>query len=430
MPVKIMRSASLHLFLMLSVALLLSGCGIVNKVRLMNANDDLKPRWSTGENGVGQAQPKADFDYAKPYVYALVNGKTKLKMLIDTGSSITMLFDTEKVKSLALVPGYELEIGGNGGSENSRAFQTEIASLALDSVSFSGVNVGYIPISQTQYFLRREQANFDGVIGNDLLRELVWHFDRDQQLVRIYSALPNDAQFQNKLASATRLPFSTFFGKINFPATLFFNDHQLSRKIVLDTGSRYHLNITSGYFNDDNYPKPHIVSAGYGLSGLAKHHRVTIPALQIGDLTLENVNTNIIEDDEDDFWNVGSALLSQFELIVDYPQKQLYFLPRQNQPFKSLFNLTGLELRKLTSGNFVVVFSSPDLPAHKLNYDIGTEINRINGKPAATLRIDDWLQLASQPGEFEFCSIEKGQNNPCKTIQVQHVPGYSIPDSN
>ena len=237
MPVKIMRSACLHLFLLLSVALLLSGCGIVNKVRLMNANDDLKPRWSTDENEVEQAQPKADFDYAKPYVYALVNGKTKLKMLIDTGSSITMLFDTEKVKSLALVPGYELEIGGNGGSENSRAFQTEIASLALDTVSFRGVNVGYIPISQTQYFLRREQANFDGVIGNDLLRELVWHFDRDQQLIRIYSALPNDAQFQNKLTSATRLSFSTFFGKINFPATLFFNDHQL-RLVIAKVSTR------------------------------------------------------------------------------------------------------------------------------------------------------------------------------------------------
>lgn len=397
------------------LCLTISGCSIVNKVRLMSANDNLKPKWSSGAL---VANPQADFVYAKPYVFATINGVSGLKMLIDTGSSISMLFDTDLVKSMELQQGYELEVGGLGGTQNTKAYQTEVSSIELDSIKFNNVHVGYIPISQTKFFLRRDQVGFDGVIGNDLLKELVWYFDRDRQKITIYQSLPDDLDISN----ATVLPFTPFFGKISFPATIFFQDHQLSRDIILDTGSRYHMSITSGYFDDGNYPQPRILSAGYSLSGISTHHKVNLPMLQIGELSLKNIATNIIQEDEDDFWTVGSALLSQFQIIVDYPRRKLMFVPRETHIFESVYNLVGLELRKVKSGNFIVGFSSPDLPSKALNFEIGTEITSINGTPSGLLSIDDWLALASREGEFVFCTT---QSDNCKAINVSQIPGYS-----
>lgn len=395
---------------------MLNGCGIVNKVRLMNANNDIEATWVSNKDS---AYPKADFVYAKPYVYGSIDGVNGLKFLIDTGSSISMIFDTPKIKQLEVTKGYELIVGGYGGHQHSAAYQTEVGELVLDAVSFREVNFGYIPISETKFFLRPDQVGFDGVIGNDILKDLIWHFDRDSSTVSIYKTMPPSIAEKN----TTWTPFDTFFGKISFPAKITFSDHELERDIILDTGSRYHMSINDGYFDGDKrFPTPTIESAGYSLSGMAIHRKANTPSVEVGDLKFTNVVTNIIEEDEDDFWTLGSALLSQYEIIVDYPKRRLGFVQRPGHVFKSQYNLVGLELRKLQNGNFVVVYTSPDLPARSLDFAIGTEVTHVNGKPSNSIAIDEWLSMASNEGVFEFCIT---QNYRCETVYASPIRGFS-----
>jgi len=394
----------------------LNGCGVVNKVRLMNANNAVEANWSQGEVS---AHPKAEFVYAKPYIFISIDGVDELKMLIDTGSSISMLFDTDKVKKLNLTKGYELVVGGYGGHQNSAAYQTEVSTVSVSSVSYNNVNFGYIPISETKFFLRRDQAGFDGVIGNDLLKDLVWHFDRDKEMVSAFKSMPKS--LLNK--DIDWIPFDTFFGKISFPVKITFNDHVLERDVILDTGSRYHMSINDTYFGDDKeFPQLTIQSAGYSLSGMALHKKANTPMVEVGSLKLKNVVTNIIREDEDDFWTLGSALLSQFEIVVDYPSKRLGFLPRKGTEFQSQYNLTGLELRKLNNGNFIIGYISPDLEATNLGFSIGEEIRSINGKDAKKITVDEWLRVAAIEGHFEFCNLTL---NTCKSIEVKAIEGFS-----
>lgn len=402
---------------MIGLITALSGCGVVNKVRLMNANNNLEPIW---DNKYSQAKPEADYVYAKPYIYASIDGVSNLKFLIDTGSSISMLFDTPKVKQLDLVQGYELKVGGFGGHDYSAAYQTEVNKLVVDHVTFNDVNFGYIPLSKTKFFVRPDQAGFDGVIGNDILRELVWHFDRDSSLVSIYKELPQNLKDKH----AVWVPFDTFFGKISFPVKITFSDHVLSRDIILDTGSRYHMSINDAYFGKDKqFPTPAIKSAGYSLSGMAFHQKANTPLVEVESLKFTNVVTNIIEEDEDDFWTFGSALLSQYEIIIDYPNMKLGFVPREGHSFKSQYNLVGLELRKLQNGNFIVVYSSPDLPAKSLQFDIGTEISSINGIKSQDISVDKWLKMASEKGVFNFCIYNTER---CEQVKAAPIKGFSM----
>ncbi|MFD2165878.1 aspartyl protease family protein [Thalassotalea euphylliae] len=395
----------------------MGGCGVVNKVRLMNANNDLKPVWKESHS---VAKPDADYVYAKPYIYASIDGVSKLKFLIDTGSSISMLFDTPNVKTLQLTQGYELKVGGFGGHEYSTAFQTEVNALIVDNIAFDNVNFGYIPLSKTQFFIRPDQAGFDGVIGNDILKGLVWHFDRDVNQVSVYKQLPESLADKDPVW----VPFDTFFGKISFPVKITFSDHVLERDVILDTGSRYHMSINDAYFDGDKVlPSPVIRSAGYSLSGMALHVKANTPLVEVGSLTFSNVLTNIIDEEEDDFWTLGSALLSQYEIIVDYPNMQLGFVTREGHTFKSQHNLLGLELRKLQNGNFIVGYTSPDQPAQALNFSIGTEISSINGIKSQEITVDEWLDMASKVGEFEFCLHLRAE---CKKVTSNLLPGLSM----
>lgn len=405
------------MFVVFNFSFLFGGCGIVNKVRLMNANNDLQPVWSKNQS---VAKPSTDFVYAKPYIYASIDGVEELKFLIDTGSSISMLFDTPKVIQLGLNQGYELKVGGYGGHQYSAAYQTKVNTFAIDAIVFNNVNFGYIPLSETPFFIRRDQAGFDGVIGNDILKELVWHFDRDSNLVSVYKNLPESIEAKRPVW----VPFDTFFGKISFPAKITFSDHVLERDIILDTGSRYHMSINDAYFGGNKaFPNPVVKSAGYSLSGMATHFKANTPLVEVGGLKFANVVTNIIQEEEDDFWTLGSALLSQYEIIVDYPNMQLGFISRVGHTFKSQYNLVGLELRKLQNGNFVVGYSSPDLPASSLDFEIGAEISSINGVESKDITVDEWLVLASEESEFEFCVYG---NNQCKKVHAAPIPGFSM----
>ena len=405
------------LFIVLIVGFGSSGCGVINKVRLMNANNDLEPVWMEGRD---IATPNADYVYAKPYIFASIDGVHNLKLLIDTGSSISMLFDTEKVKGLQLPKGYELEVGGYGGHQNTAAYQTQVSQLKIDALTFNNVHFGYIPLTKTKFFLRPDQAGFDGVIGNDILRGLVWHFDRDSMHVSIHKTLPSALHEK----AITWTDFDTFFGKISFPVKITFNDHTLERDIILDTGSRYHMSINDGYFDDDKaFPTPYFESAGYSLSGMALHHKANVPAVEINELKITNILTNIIQEDEDDFWTLGSALLSQYEIIVDYPARKLGFVTRKGQTFKNQYNLLGLELRKLQNGNFVAVYISPDLPASDLGFQIGDEVTQINNTPASSISVDSWLEMVSVEGEFELCVLGAQQ---CKAVTSTLLDGFPL----
>ena len=142
--VKCLYTSFIKLSLIIVIsAFLLNGCGIVNKVRLMHANNDVYANWQTEHHNT---KPKSEFIYAKPYIYVSLNGVDKFKMLIDSGSSISMLFDTSLVKQLQLTQGYELKIGGYGGHDHSRAYQTEVTSLTIGELSFNNVSFGFIPV--------------------------------------------------------------------------------------------------------------------------------------------------------------------------------------------------------------------------------------------------------------------------------------------
>ena len=122
-------------------------------------------------------------------------------------------------------------------------------------------------------------------------------------------------------------------------------------------------------------------------------------------------------------WVLGSGLFNQYRVVIDYHGNNMYLLSSSGLTFKSRYNLLGLELRKLISGNFVVRYVFPSFPSERSGIKAGDIISKINGVSAAKISQDDWLSIATSVGEHKVCWIRDSEK--CAKISAQHINGYS-----
>lgn len=395
---------------------IISGCNVVNILKLRNANNDVEPIWS--HSGHSFNIP-TNYIGEKAFIYGTVNGVAGFKFMIDTGASFTYLLDTPKVVALNLPKGYELNLSGWGDESDSLGHQTTMKLLKFEGLEVKGFQGAFLRMSKTKYFESSDELIFDGVIGHDLLRHFVWTFDKNANQVSV-SNKPHQA-----IDGVKAIPFDTFMTKISIEGNIDFgHGHQIDHEFIIDTGSRHYFKLSSEYpkTNDVKLPQAQVTAADFGLSGKAEHQRVTLPQIDLGDIEIKNVKTNIINtDDEDDYWVIGNATLNQFVTTVDYQTSKLYLTPYDNQPFHSRYNLLGLEVRKLLSGDFVVRYVMPQLPAMVSGFNVGDIITQVNGLSAKEISKDKWLSISATPGNYTLCLTSL----VCKELQSQHIKGYS-----
>lgn len=392
---------------------LLCGCDTLNSLRMMQINSDVEPQWTAQQ----RIRLKSVFEGEKPYIYAKVDGE-ELLFLLDTGARFLILMDTPKVNRLGLARGFDLALYGWGEEQGSQAFQADIGQISLGGVHFKDMKAAVIPVSKSRYYLREDEAIYDGVIGHDMMKHFTWEFDAANNAIYL-----SRSGYQPE-RNAQRLEMETFFSKISVKGELAFNaTHSVDGEFVIDTGSRHYVKLSSAYTdgNDVDIASARVRAADFGLSGKVEHDRVVLPSLALGDIEMNNVKANLIpSDDEDDWWILGNALLNQFKTVIDYPNDALYLVPQQ--PFVTDFNLFGLELRKIRSGDFVVRYVFPDLPASRLDVQVGDLVTHLDGRPAQEISLSEYNDIASQVGVHHIC-VERQQL--CFRFTTGHIPGYS-----
>ncbi len=399
----------------------LSGCSFVNTLRIRNANDDIVPVWKEKQT----ALLKTYYIGVKPYVEVAINGVKGFKFLIDTGASFSILMDTTKVKQLKLKEGYQLQLHGWGDEEYSPAYQTEADKLSLAGVDFNDVTFAFLPLSSSKYYLHADELIFDGVLGHDVLHHFSWKFDKKNNQISI---IKKPYQLTGNEIS---LPFDVSLSKLTINSEIDFGERQVvSQELTIDTGSRHYLKVNAAFINNEKImlPEPQLTAADFGLSGQTIHQRVTLPILKLGNLSLTDVKTNVIGnlDDDDEYWVVGSALLNQFVTVIDYHASMLHIIPYVGLSYKSLYNLLGLELRKLNNGNFIVRYIFPQMIASNFDFKKGDIINQIDGKPSKDISLEQWLNISNNVGRHEICRIRKAE--ACFSMESKHIQGYSITD--
>ncbi len=311
-----------------------------------------------------------------------------------------------KLNNISEPLNFILDTGSGGISlDSSSCAEFKISSRLTDTL-VSGIggtkNVAYV-FNQTLTTgkLKTEHLNFyindysllssvygekiDGIIGFGLLSRYIFDINFDSSFIKIYSP----GKFKYERGGTMLYPT---FSRLMAHSIGIKDKVKLSSNVYFDTGAGLCLLLTENFLRDNKILLPRrkpVVTEVQGLNGKKKMRLTVVKRLQIGPYYFRNVPTNLY-DDEDNVTSypytaglLGNDILRRFNLILNYPSREIYLKPNTsfNDPFDYAY--TGMTLYSYNNKIIIddIVTKSP---AEKAGLKNGDEVicvsNDCNGK--------------------------------------------------
>jgi hypothetical protein len=339
----------------------------------------------------GASQTSVPIELVDNHVYlsVMLNGKGPYRFIFDTGGA--NLVDPAVAKEIGTAGTGSMQGGGAGSG--------------TESISFAKVNtlqVGDATVRDQLFFVAPVREGFgitagqqvDGLIGFEVLARFVTTFDYSAN--RVILAMPG----AQPPAGAGVIPFIMDSKQPQFPCSI----DNIATQCSLDTGARDSITLMSPFVANHPQIVPAIVSAdgvnGFGFGGAAMGKLGRIARLGIGDFTLENLVADFSTQSKGAFAspftaaNVGGGVWKRFSLTLDYNTLKMALLPNDEFKEQDFYERAGLFLIS-HDGAIVVLDSRPGTPAAQAGIVKGDTIATIDGKPAASMSLQDVRKLFS-----------------------------------
>lgn len=298
---------------------------------------------------------------------------TPLNFILDTGSGGISL-DSSTCNEFN-IPGtltdtFVLGIGGERRVKFVFNQTLYLGKVKVDSLNFH-IN-DYTELSQAYGF------KIDGIIGYSFLKDYIVKINYDNKLLEIYTPgkiiYPKGGHLLHPKFQA--LPIQTAElrdnRKINFP-------------FYFDTGAGLALLLSNEFADDSSIIKRSrkpVVTSVNGMLGKAEMRLTVIKKLKLGPYTFRMVPTYLYEDGSrvtrypKTGGLLGSEIFRRFNLIINYPEKEIHLLP--NTHFNDFFDYsyTGMSLY-LKNGVIQVEEIIPGSPAAEAGIKKGDEVYSI-----------------------------------------------------
>jgi len=297
-----------------------------------------------------------------------------LQFIFDTGSSGISL-DSSTAAYLGLKPVYSgYAIRGVGGIRkvpfvNGRSLQ--LGSIRADSLDF---HVNDYSVLTSVYGVR-----IDGIIGYSLLSRYVIRIDQELQQMDWFAA---GANVYPRRGYRMKLEMD----KLPSHAAYVQDLRGEQSRFLIDLGAGLNLLFSRRYVQSsgllDNTRKRWIKS-GEGIGGRIEMELTTMRQLRIGPYRFRQVPINIFDDDfnvtnyPDWAGLIGNDLLRRFQVVLNYPAKEMHLLPNRffSDPFD--YSYSGLELY-LVANKIRVGYLAPGSPAATAGLELGDEVVAVN----------------------------------------------------
>lgn len=316
-----------------------------------------------------------------------------LQFIFDTGSSGISL-DSSTVAYLGIKPSpSDFAIRGIGGIRRvpfvyGRSLR--IGSLQADSLDF---HVNDYSVLTSVYGVR-----IDGIIGYSLLSRYVIAVDNEQQQMDWYppgTMIYPKRGYRMKL-ELDRLP--------SHPVAI--QDLRADQpRFLVDVGAGLNLLFSARYAREsgvlDNSRKRWIKS-GEGIGGRIEMELTTIRQVRIGPYRFRQVPVNIFNDDFNvtnyPAWAglIGNDLLRRFQVVINYPQKEMHLSPNRFLGDAFDYSYSGLELY-LIANKIRVGYLAPGSPAEQAGLQLGDEVIAVDKNFSGIL--NEYKMQLQKPGE-------------------------------
>ena len=324
--------------------------------------------------------------------------------------SVRLVFDSGSSDDIVLFADAERRLGlFQTSSGRSNEFN-----LVINELSFNGLSAQILP--------NTAPAGIDGLIGWNTLNKGVWTLDWQNGLLTTLPTLPEKVRAK---------PWSRTPIDRNLPVASVMLSNDSPDRVYVDTGSPIALALGQQYWNQWRFGPPQQLTTirsgfapGVGMFTTAVGFSAdfTLGPLSIRHIFIEKSIRNLPQLHA----IIGLNALSQFNLIIDQDNDQIYWQANENAPTRqkntlSNYNRLGATFPPLSLNSSVLVGAVvADSPAFRFGLRSGDVLLRVNDFDMTKWRTDPaiaraqfWQQAAGT--KYKLVIKRKGEE---KTIDV------------
>ena len=343
-----------------------------------------------------------------------INGSFEMNFILDTGVKSTILTEPFLSQFLHLDSLVTVKVRGLGEGNAIDASLAKNVTLGIPGLQAVGMQILVLPDGVISYSGMFGRPVY-GIIGYDIFSEFVVEINYARKYITLYD--PFSYKVKPKFEE---LPIVLRGGKPYINASLTdFRGKKITSQWLIDTGSS---NAIALYDRSLPVPEPSIPAfLGKGLSGSVYGRMARANEFQLGSFVFQEViagypdpsSLNMIEADSLWYGNIGSEVLSRFQVIFDYYRNRIYLrrIAGFNQPFE--YNVSGLEIT--TEGDnfnkFIIAYVRPKSPASLADVRVGDEILSLNGFDVGSMDITTvYGTLLKRNGKIMVIRVRRGDS--------------------
>jgi len=335
-----------------------------------------------------------------------INDSSPLNLILDSGIRNTIITELLEGDRITLNYSDVKDLMGLGGGEHLEAYSSNYNTLKVGKIKMDTKTV--LVLKNDIFNLSRHTGTkINGLIGVDFFQDYIVEVNYASRRVIFYdkSSFFVPKGYENLSMSIE--------GQKMFVELSVLETDTVKRKVkmLIDTGAE--LNAWFQTFKNESVhssSKSIRGTIGQGLNGEIVGKIGCLPEICFGNHCLQNPivsfpDSSSIADiigNSDRDGTIGSQIMSRFNYIIDFQQKQFYFKPNYNFSNKFTYNVAGIEITQIyPSLPFTEVWKVwEQSPAAKAGVQIGDQIMEVNGKNSFDLNINDIKGIFQTPSKY------------------------------
>lgn len=287
-----------------------------------------------------------------------INNQDTLTFYFDTGASTTLI-NKETAKKYNIIADFQQSVPGASGNKIYEIATNQQIYLTQQK-SINHINIVIEDLTRLNGSIGKK---FDGIIGNDILKDYLTQIDFDKKQIYLY---PFNSKLEKKGYTEIDFTFNNSIPIPQFPITIeLLNGEKFSGNILFDSGAGILLYINTPFQQENNIINKvgkTIVSTQNDLSNKTEITLSVIKSLSIGTYKFDGKLPVRISTDNAGVSSykgylgiLGSDIINRFNIILDYSIQKLYLKP--NNLYNNNFT-TAVSPMKLTVIDDKIVIES------------------------------------------------------------------------
>ncbi len=341
--------------------------------------------------------------------------------IVDTGATDSVI-DSQLAKKLNLKTAGRTVGTGGAGTATAQIYKGN--SLKLANIEASNLTIYGLPIDFLSAPFGRKLS---GVIGNDILKQLVFEIDYAAQTLNFFD--PESYQYSGAgdivPITIEGYPFIRAHIAVGGGATL-------EGKFEIDSGSTGSITFNTPFVNRhrllDRVSKSNQTRLG-GVGGSAVAFSGRLKSIGFGKLQLQDLVARFSRarrgDDASAKYDglIGGDILRRFKVVFDYSRRQMILEPNAQfaEPFE--VDMSGLDLATEGENFSVIVVNevAKDSPAAEAGIQAEDTITAIDGRSAKEFAVDEIRKMFMQDGREYLISIKRGEKEVQTKLKLRRL---------